>query len=141
MKSPQYILSLLVIVLMLASSSCMTQKKNYNKADQDVNELEIKNNNTPLDVYLKRLPGVRVTNQGQETSVYVRGGSNASNMAESKALFVVDGNRIGNDYSALASVVDVNDIKSVRVLREATDTAEYGLQGSNGVIVIKTKQN
>jgi TonB-dependent SusC/RagA subfamily outer membrane receptor len=128
-------LVLLSFLVMGCSSS-----KGTAKADENVNALEVKNNNTPLDVYLKRLPGVRVVGQGDNTEVYVRGGGNISNEVEGTALFVVDNVPVGNSFSALSTIVDVNDIKSVRVLRNATDTAEYGLRGSNGVIEIKTKK-
>jgi TonB-dependent SusC/RagA subfamily outer membrane receptor len=32
------------------------------------------------------------------------------------------------------------DIESIKVLKDATSTAMYGLRGGNGVIVIKTKR-
>ena len=35
--------------------------------------------------------------------------------------------------------VDPNDIESFSVLKDASATAVYGLEGANGIIVIKTK--
>jgi len=39
------------------------------------------------------------------------------------------------------AAIDIHDIETVQVLREAVATAAYGVRGSNGVIVIRTKEN
>lgn len=54
-------------------------------------------------------------------------------------LFVVDGTPIGRGYANAASAVSVEDIQSVEVLKSASETAIYGRQGGNGVILITTK--
>lgn len=35
--------------------------------------------------------------------------------------------------------IDINDIESIDVLKDASSTAIYGARGSNGIIVITTK--
>jgi TonB-linked SusC/RagA family outer membrane protein len=50
------------------------------------------------------------------------------------ALVVVDG--VERDFSQL----DMNEIESMTVLKDAASTAVYGVRGANGVIVVTTKQ-
>lgn len=52
-------------------------------------------------------------------------------------LFVVDG--IAMDKASFFNL-NLNDVASVKVLKDASATALYGNRGSNGVVVIKTKQ-
>ena len=51
-------------------------------------------------------------------------------------LFVVDGTEVGADY---VYDMDMNDIESVTVLKDASASALYGSKASAGVIVITTK--
>lgn len=65
------------------------------------------------------------------------------------ASFIIRGiNSIGGDKSPLVLIdglkrtlddVDPNDVASFSVLKDASATAVYGLEGANGIIVIKTK--
>ena len=51
-------------------------------------------------------------------------------------VFVVDGSQVNVQY---VYDMDVNDIESVTVLKDASASALYGAKASAGVIVIKTK--
>ncbi|MFN2571760.1 MAG: TonB-dependent receptor plug domain-containing protein [Gemmatimonadales bacterium] len=62
-------------------------------------------------------------------------------LGDDEALFVVNGVPLGPAMSGNLSAVDIHEIETVQVLREAVATAAYGVRGSNGVIVIRTKQN
>ena len=53
-------------------------------------------------------------------------------------LYVVNGVRLGRNYYSAASSINVNNIKSVEVLKSQTETLIYGRDGANGVIVINT---
>ncbi|MFS4418008.1 TonB-dependent receptor [Maribacter sp. 2307ULW6-5] len=87
---------------------------------------------------LKSVSGIAV----QRGGVVVRGqvGQRSGATAATKPLFVVDGQRIGNDIGIVQGLVDTNDIVSVEVVKGAA-TVDYGLQGSGGVVLIKTKKN
>ena len=83
-----------------------------------------------------RAAGVNVqSNNGGEPgapiSVTIRG--NTSINASSSPLIVVDG-FVG------ATMPQVNDIESMEVLKDASAAAIYGSRGSNGVILVTTKQ-
>ena len=87
-------------------------------------------------------------NLGAGTSMRLRGVSSINGSSE--PLIVVDGNvlKVDNfDYSSandekFAELLNINpeDIASIDVLKDATATAIWGSQGSNGVIEIKTKR-
>jgi len=103
------------------------------------NKVKPKEVNLSLADYLRRIPGVRVSGSGDNVSVMVRSGASVSQSDE--PLFVINGTQVGNDYSQAASMVDVVDIESVEVLKDLTSTASYGLRGSFGVILIRTKSS
>lgn len=71
---------------------------------------------------------------GKEAKIHIRG-ANSINSSNSP-LYVVDG-------IALSSIglgdINVNDITSMEVLKDASATAIYGSRGANGVILINTK--
>lgn len=84
-----------------------------------------------------RLPGVNVlTTDGSpdaEVVIRVRGGGSITQ--DNSPLFVVDG-------FIVSSIRDIPpaDIESISVLKDASATAIYGAQASNGVVVITTKR-
>ena len=84
-----------------------------------------------------QVAGVTVVNSsgapGSNPSVTIRG---ISNFGDNKPLYVVDGIPMGTDIRYL----DPNDIESMEVLKDASATAIYGTQASNGVILITTKK-
>ena len=66
-----------------------------------------------------------------DTKMYIRGKASWQN---SDPLVLVDGiERDMND-------VDMNEIESISILKDASDTAVYGVRGANGVILLTTKR-
>jgi TonB-dependent SusC/RagA subfamily outer membrane receptor len=104
------------------------------------NQISPSTSNLSLADYLKRIPGVQVTQTGNtgEAMVLVRGNNSIGGQRE--PLFIINGVNVGSGYNNAAPLVDVNDISSVQVLKAGNETAPYGLQGNNGVIIIKTKK-
>ncbi|TAE11156.1 MAG: SusC/RagA family TonB-linked outer membrane protein, partial [Bacteroidetes bacterium] len=96
-----------------------------------------------------RTTGVQITSGsgkvGQGFNIRVRGSSSLS--ASNQPLYVVDGIMItassvnSNDepVNPLADI-NVNDIESIDVLKDASAAAIYGARASNGVVVITTKR-
>ncbi len=78
---------------------------------------------------LRQLPGVRVSESLSSTTVFVRGG---------QPLFVVDGMRMGHDFSKINELITVQDVTAIELLRDPTDTMIYGPGTQNGVIIIHT---
>lgn len=99
-----------------------------------------------------RAAGVLVSQQngkvGQAINIRIRGASSVS--AGNEPLYVVDGVPItggntgdnssnGASTNALADI-NMNDIESIQILKDASSAAIYGSQGSNGVVLITTKK-
>ena len=51
---------------------------------------------------------------------------------------MVDGIAVGTDADYLSSL-DMNDVESIEILKDAASSAIYGSRGANGVIMITTK--
>lgn len=96
--------------------------------------------------------GMNVTQGGQPgsaSSVRIRGGNSIN--AGNEPLYVVDGvilygnsatdagvSRVSGSLNPLAAI-NPNDIESIEVLKDVSATAIYGSRGSNGVIIVTTK--
>lgn len=83
-----------------------------------------------------RTTGVSVTETsgapGSSAKIRIRG-MNSIN-SSNDPLYIVDG------VSADPSTVNVNDIESIEILKDASATAIYGNRGANGVVLISTKK-
>lgn len=96
-----------------------------------------------------RMPGVQITQgtgmPGGGTSIKVRGTGTIT--AGSDPLYVIDGvpqsdlsgDATGTQVNPLGGI-DMNDVESIEVLKDASAAAIYGSRGANGVIIITTKQ-
>ena len=73
---------------------------------------------------------------GRELSVRVRGVNTLN--AGSEPLYVVDG--IPIDVGNATETVNMEDIESIQVLKDAASAAIYGSRGGNGVVIISTKK-
>ncbi len=96
-----------------------------------------------------KMTGVQVTQSngipGGGLSIKVRGSGSIT--AGTDPLYVIDGfpmsgdagNGAGQSVSPL-STINMNDIESIEVLKDASAAAIYGSRGANGVIIITTKR-
>lgn len=105
------------------------KKKKKEKTEKSVTYLSLAD-------LLRRQPGVLVQGSGSATKVAIRGGAGPSG---TDPLYVVDKVPVGNSYSQVAGMVDVNDIGNINVLSGA-DASQYGTRGNSGVIEITTKK-
>lgn len=86
-----------------------------------------------------RLPGLvsvqRTGEPGKDSpSLFIRG--RASLNTASTPLVTIDG--VQRDYQAI-SLLDVNEIENITILKDASATALYGVKGANGVIIVTTR--
>lgn len=91
-----------------------------------------------------RVPGVQVTTEsgipGAPVAMRVRGVGTVGN---AQPLFVIDGVPVGKGMAGTASplaTLNASDIESISVLRDASAAAVYGMQSSNGVVLIETRR-
>lgn len=99
----------------------------------------------------KPVTNVNQALQGRVAGVFVSQGAKPSDDASIKIrgintingstdpIYVVDGLVMDNSYSGF-NAVNLNDVASIEVLKDASATALYGSRGSNGVVVITTKK-
>ena len=106
---------------------------------------------SPTEMLQGRVAGVNIStssgNLGASERMSIRGSSSLS--ASNEPLYVIDGIPLVNNSGALytfgeemssLSVLNLNDIESIEVLKDAASAAIYGSRGTNGVILITTKQ-
>lgn len=89
--------------------------------------------------------------QGRVAGVFIGGGSKPSDdpvikirgtntiNSGSTPIYVVDGLIMENNLGGFNSI-NMNDVESVSILKDASATALYGSRGANGVVVITTKK-
>jgi len=86
-----------------------------------------------------RAAGVNVVSTsgepGAASTIRIRGMSSIN--GNNNPLFVIDGFIVGTDFNL--SNLNVNDIESIEVLKDASSLAIYGTRGAAGVILISTK--
>jgi len=94
---------------------------------------------SPLDAIRGRIAGVNITpvNNGPAilSSVRIRGTTSLT--GGNDPLVIIDG--VFADMSTLSSIYPA-DIESFTVLKDASETAQYGSRGASGVIEIATKK-
>ncbi|NOY36211.1 MAG: TonB-dependent receptor plug domain-containing protein [Chlorobi bacterium] len=104
--------------------------KLYAVASLNNNKLDLSRYNNIYDVIKARFPGVHIENG----EIIIRGSQ--SIVSGNAALLVVDGDIV--DQGSFASI-QPSDIASIDILKDAS-AAIYGVRGSNGVVIVKTKK-
>lgn len=89
-----------------------------------------------FDYMQGRVSGVSITKGGPDAyTIRIRGLN--SFYASTQPLIILDGTPVSSVSDLLS--VNPNDIKSIEVLKDAGSAAIYGVRGSNGVIIVNTK--
>lgn len=68
------------------------------------------------------------------SSIYIRGLSSFISTGDITPLILVDGVERG------INMLNIDDVQSITVLKDASATAVYGVRGANGVILVQTKR-
>jgi TonB-dependent SusC/RagA subfamily outer membrane receptor len=105
-------------------------------ADLTSNQLEPRSRE-PLENVLARSPGVLVARNGDGSiSVRIRGPT--SFYMSNEPLYIVDGSPFYAGPNGALRGINPNDIQSITVLKDPTETTLYGVRAGAGVIVITT---
>jgi len=115
--------------------------KNVSGSVEKITEIQMNREQitTPLDAIRGRVPGLTI--QGGTNSpaaldaVRLRGTTSLT--SGNDPLIIVDG--VFGDLSMLASIYPT-DIESFTILKDASETAQYGSRGASGVIEVTTKK-
>ena len=117
------------------------RKKDVTTAIASIKASDLENQpiNNAAEAMVGKMAGVQVSqgsgSPGSPLSIKVRGVGTIT--AGSNPLYVIDGVPISNDN---INTLNTNDIASIEVLKDASSAAIYGSRGSNGVVLITTKQ-
>lgn len=131
---------LIALFFLFAASACKVNRTTSTEPVSVSNPNTFSPDNPAMSLadYLKRVPGVHVLQNNGTTMVTVRGTNTLDGQRE--PLFIINGANVGFGYEKAEPLVAITDIESVQVLKSGQETAAYGMQGSNGVIIIRTKK-
>ncbi len=127
----------LFLIVFLFSCSSTYQINTYKNIDDEKKILKYRSESISLTNQLRKFPGVQITGNDSNAKISIRGINSMFN--QQGPLFYINNSPVGNDYSLIYNMVDPNDIKTIKVLKEPTELQRYGFRGSNGVIIIKLK--
>lgn len=91
------------------------------------------------ELLVARIPGLTLARGADgQVVIHIRGTSTL--LGHNEPLVVVDGIPLEQNSSGNLGAINLYDIASVEVLKDAVSTAMYGVRGANGVILVKTKR-
>ena len=145
-ESSEFIDEVVVVGYGTMKRSLVTSAISKVKIDED----KMRPVTSPAELLNGRIAGVTSStgsgNLGSGERISIRGASSIS--AGNEPLYVIDGIPItnsnanltdmGEDLSSL-SVLNLSDIESIEILKDAASAAIYGSRATNGVVVITTK--
>ena len=129
-----------VILSIVILGACATAASRGSGADRTLITAEDidKNPNVPIELLIQRkVPGVVVTRASDGSLALQIRGAATINGEVTSPLYVVNDLPFNAGPGGALTGINPRDILSIKVLRGGD--ALYGLQGANGVIVIKTK--
>lgn len=134
------------------------RERTGNIAKVTAKDIELQPVTNPLEALQGRMAGVQIVQQtgvpGAAPSIQIRGQNSLRNSFNNNGnlpLYIVDGmplnaSPINSQNSLLAGIgsdplntMNLSNIKSIEILKDADATAIYGSRGANGVILITTK--
>lgn len=90
------------------------------------------------DLIQQRVPGINlIETPNGRVRVRIRGVSSFT--SDNQPLFVVDDVPVDPDPDGSLPGVTLSEIDWIKVYKDPTETSRWGMRGSNGVIVVKTK--
>ena len=87
-----------------------------------------------------KVPGLQISH-APDGSITIRIRGVSSNYGSNEPLYIIDGVAALPGPGGNLTGINPRDIASIEVLKDAANMAFYGIRGSNGVIVIKTKHS
>lgn len=102
----------------------------------DLDDVQAQPTSNIGDAIQGRAPGVQVITSGQpgaNPTIRIRG---IGTIGNNDPLIVVDGVPLNGGLNQ----VNMNDVQSLQILKDASATAIYGARGANGVVIITTKR-
>ncbi len=135
----------MLLGVLVASTGCASTRNrdDDHSRDRDPNTVEAEDMEgrsiaRVQEMLRGQVAGVEVRDSPSGLIIRIRGASSV--YANSDPLFVIDGLPIQLGADGALTGINPQDVASIRVLKNASDTAAYGVRGANGVILISTKR-
>jgi TonB-dependent SusC/RagA subfamily outer membrane receptor len=93
---------------------------------------------TMTELFEGRFPGVEVL-KGASGGISIRIRGTSTVLGSNEPLYIIDGTRVQSGAGGLL-FLDPHEIANIKVLKDIGETAIYGSEGANGVIIITTKR-
>ena len=139
MKSYRY--GALCLAVLSVTAGCASSNQQRPPADNKTLTAEeiAKHGHEPIEIMLQRkFTGIAVhRNEDGEITLSIRGMATTGG-APKEPLYVINDMEVDPRGRGLESLVNPYEIESIKVLR-GPEAAIYGVRGSDGVIVIRTK--
>jgi len=138
MKNIHLIIPLLAVTLQLSAQNDTTQVPIHRAYGTTISQEDMNNrdqSSNAIDVIRGRVAGMTVDQSGENAMSAVRLRGTVSLSGSNDPLIIVDG--VIGDMSLL-STVNPTDIESFRILKDASETAQFGSRGASGVIEVTT---
>ena len=132
----------LLLVGALVWAGCGSSDRVRDRPDPNVlegDDIERRDIARVEDMLRGQIAGVDVR-QGEGGLIIRIRGTEDLGLSGADPLFVLDGLPLAQGMKGVLVGVNPRDIQSIRVLKNASDTAIYGSRGANGVILITTKR-
>jgi len=130
-------LSTIFLLTIVGCGTSRDQTRDQSDAFERRSDISTPDHAISLEDHLSRVPGVQINGAGRSAAVRIRGISSLN--SSNDPLFIVNGQEITGGFGAVMDAAPVHEIRSIRVLKDPSETAFYGVRGSNGVIVISLK--
>lgn len=140
--APAAMRAALCLAALLTVSGCGSGNGVREQSDPNVVEGEDieRRNIQRIEAMLRgQVAGVDVQQRGGELVIRIRG-AESFGLSNADPLFVIDGYPVPLGSDGALNGLNPRDVKSIRVLKNASDTALYGSRGANGVVLITTFQ-
>lgn len=135
--------ALMIIPFLAATmsiSSCGTSNGMTAKRAKDPNLVQPADDQAITETWttlFSRVVGVEVRGAEPNLSIRIRGDKSIE--LSNEPLYVLDGVRLGQEFSRLASAILPQDVKSIRIVKGSSATM-YGDSSGNGVVVVASKE-
>ena len=133
------------LALIVCLSGCWSSEPTATTHDRDPNtvqaeDLEGRALQRVEEMLRGQIAGVSVRNGPSGLIIRIRGSRTENFMGSTTndPLFVIDGLPIELGADGALNGINPSDVDTIRVLKNASDTAMYGSRGANGVILITT---
>lgn len=127
---------IIVFLFALVLTGCVSSGSSSERGSSGGSQVTVDNPNISLTTYLSRLSGVRVLGSGSTATINVREASSSTILTDPRPLIILDGVNVGRDFSRIYGMVNMNNVKSIRVIHSSRASLLHGHEGSNGVIEI-----